>query len=156
MEIINSFILSSYLVNYFLFIIAIGIYILEFYRRDESKREGIINFLLLSIGGIGYVILSTYSYFLDFSPTWYIFVMLAFLVFLIIIFSWTVYRLWGKINKQLFFSCLVFCLSFLSFGILLKFYLNTVFEVVYSFSLMTGVVLYYFLIIKFLIDTKRS
>lgn len=150
MLITNSLVLSTYLLAYVLLIVLMGVIILEYFKRKKSERKWIINFLIFVIVLTSVIVLGTYRYFgsLEGIPT----TLLIILSFVLLgLFIWSLYSVWNKINKKIFFIIVFFTFLIIISKIMGIFYFNDFFELMNALGILGDMISYYFLVIKFLI-----
>ena len=65
MDFSKNIILGANFINTIVLIVLIGILILEYFKRERNNREGILNFFILSVSIVAFVVSDAYQYIFD-------------------------------------------------------------------------------------------
>jgi len=155
MEIIDRLFLSLLFALLILLIIVIGILVTELFKRRKDKR-GIWYFIILYLI-IGFkLLLDNYVHFLN-SPSELLVSAVSFLdIFPLTMSIIIFYSLWSKLDKRISFVIIIFIVSILLVNFSQIFFANLFLDVL-NLVVLAGVNFgFYFLTIKFLIDTSGS
>jgi hypothetical protein len=155
MGVISTLYLSSYFIEYVIFVVLIGILITGYSRRNREKRKPVSGFLVLSIGMTLFLIIDTYRFFVPVNPKPVMGLLTSMAVVLTFLFISISVRAWKFMDKKLFSGILISAIVvILGFG--LTAFSGMAFESLNSISMLGVTFLYCFFLINLLISSPGN
>jgi hypothetical protein len=154
MGILSTLSLSSYFIQYVLYVVSLGVLVTEYFRENR-ERKAILRFFILYLMLTGLVIIDTYRIIVRGHDVLFTGLLLLLGIIIGSMFTWNSVQVWPAVNKRLFFSTLV-----ISGVVLLEFILKLAFNISFEFfnsgSMLVASFLYSFFLINLLTGNSRN
>jgi len=148
--------LTGYFVSIILVIVLLGILLGEYFTRQKEEKKGIFGWLIVLFLGSIYAISDGYSAYFGIytGPIYNVSAIFAGLTLIGTLIQSIL--TWDKINKNIFWTLIIFGTSAISIIEITRIYFNIFLNIFNIFSLVFTTMTFYFLVISFLIAGHKA